>query len=452
MINNKKVLVYIPIRSGSKGIRDKNITDVCGKPLVAYAIEAAKNSKYVDKIIVSTDSEKYAKVVKQYGAEAPFLRPDYLATDTSVEIDACLHMMKWVKENWEEYDIIIKLQATSPLRTATDIDKALEKLENKQADTIISISKAQISPLWMNTLPKDESMQDFISPKIQKMNRQELPVHYTLNGYLFIARWDHLENNKSWHGGRSFAFIVDSKKALDIDEPIDLDLVRLTINKTTNQNISNKKFVSYEKVLEKYSEKKRISAKEEHKMKKVATHISPKDLILDVGAYDAAVLDYLKLEDKNQYVGVDLHKIHPQVKKCDIIKEEIPFPKNAFNKILLLDTLEHLENPLLILNKIKSHLKPDGQVIITVPNGENLTKMIVSLASPKKYLEKHNLEHVNGYGTEEIINLVCRAGFKVKQLDKINPRVDALKYRLPYWRPFLAFAGTILLVAELSNE
>lgn len=231
MINNKKVLAYIPIRSGSKSIKDKNIVDVCGKPLVAYTIEAAKKSKYVDRVIVSTDSKRYAEIVEQFGAEAPFLRPDYLATDTAVEIDVCQHMLSWVEENWGKYDVVLKLETTSPLRIAEDIDKALEKLEKENADTVISVTEAITHPFWMNVLPENLSMGNFIRPEALGKNRQELPVYYQLDGVVFAARWDPLKNNKSWFSKNSFATITPVERSLDIDEPIQLEQFRFLVKK-----------------------------------------------------------------------------------------------------------------------------------------------------------------------------------------------------------------------------
>jgi len=229
MINNKKVLAYIPIRSGSKSIIDKNIVNVCGKPLVAYSIDAAKQSKYVDKIIVSTDSEKYAGIVKQCGAEAPFLRPDCLATDTSVEMDVCQHMMEWVENNWGKFDVVLKLEATSPLRLPEDIDMAIEKLEEKNADTVVSVTEALTPPFWMNTLNEEKSMKNFISPEIAKKNRQELPFYYQLDGAMFAAKWDFLKEQKSWFADNSFATVTPSERAIDVDGPIQLELVKTLI-------------------------------------------------------------------------------------------------------------------------------------------------------------------------------------------------------------------------------
>ncbi|MBI2145811.1 acylneuraminate cytidylyltransferase family protein [Candidatus Woesearchaeota archaeon] len=230
MIQHQRVLAYIPIRSGSKSIPDKNIIDVGGKPLVAHSIEAAKKSRYVDKIIVSTDSPRYAEIVKEYGAEAPFLRPAELADDTAIEMDACQHMMGWVEKNWaDKFDILVKLEATSPLRTVEDIDKAIEELVEKSADTVVTVTEAFTHPFWMNILPADHSLKNFIAPDIARKNRQQLPTYYQLDGVVYVARWNFLKQHKTWFADNSYATITPNSRAVDIDTISQLELVRILI-------------------------------------------------------------------------------------------------------------------------------------------------------------------------------------------------------------------------------
>ncbi len=243
MITGKKVLAYIPIRSGSKSIIDKNIVDLCGKPLVAWSIEAAKNSKYVDEIIISTDSQKYANICKNFGAKAPFIRPEHLATDTSAEMDVCQHMLSWIEKNWkEQFDIILKLEATSPLRIAKDIDRAIEKLVKEDADTIATVTEAMTPPVWMNTLSENKNMNNFIKKEHIK-NRQELPTFYQLDGVVFAAKKSFLKEHKTWFAENSFATITPNKRCIDIDSQIQLELARITLKKNLEKyqkKINNK--------------------------------------------------------------------------------------------------------------------------------------------------------------------------------------------------------------------
>lgn len=235
MINGKRILAYIPARSGSKSIIDKNIVDVAGKPLIAYTIEAAKKSKYVDRVIVSTDSQKYAEIAKQWGAEVPFLRPAELATDTSPEMETTRHLMHWMKKNHQEpsevYDIIMRLQVTSPLRTTEDIDGAMELFMAKEADAVISVVECPVTPLWMNTLPEDLNMKDFIPDHVRKKNRQELPRYYQLNGAIFASDWEVLWTTRSWYGDKTQAFIMSKEHSVDVDDTMDLEFARFLLER-----------------------------------------------------------------------------------------------------------------------------------------------------------------------------------------------------------------------------
>jgi len=241
MIHNKRILAYIPARSGSKSIIDKNIVDVCGKPLIAYTIEAAKGSKYVDKVIVSTDSAKYAEISKQFGAEAPFLRPAELASDTSIEMDSCQHMMQWVEDHWpEKYDLVLKLEPTSPLRTADDIDRAIETFVEKDAHTVITVTEAFTHPFWMNTLDDEQSMNRFIADDVKRKNRQQLPKYFQLDGLVHVADWNFLKQHKTWFAAeKSFASITPNSRAVDIDGPTQLELVKIILSKNQHDEKKN---------------------------------------------------------------------------------------------------------------------------------------------------------------------------------------------------------------------
>ena len=148
----KKVLAIIPARSGSKGIKDKNIINLNGKPLIAYSIEAGLKSKYIDKVVVTTDGEEIAKVARAYGAEVPFMRPDYLSSDTAKTIDAVMHCIEEMKRLGEEYDYIVLLQPTQPLRQSWHIDEAIELILEKDEEALVSVSKVKDHPILMRTI------------------------------------------------------------------------------------------------------------------------------------------------------------------------------------------------------------------------------------------------------------------------------------------------------------
>ena len=136
-----KIVAIIPARSGSKSVKDKNIRVMNGKPMIAYSIEQALASKYIDRVIVSTDSEEYKKIAEEYGAEVPFLRPAEISGDFSLDIDVFKHAVKWLAEN-ESYhaDICVQLRPTHPVREVKDIDAMIELLINdNEADSVRSL-------------------------------------------------------------------------------------------------------------------------------------------------------------------------------------------------------------------------------------------------------------------------------------------------------------------------
>ena len=233
MINGKRVLAYIPARSGSKSIRDKNIVDLGGIPVIAHTILAAKGSKYIDRLIVSTDSEHYAEISRKFGAETPFLRSVELASDTACEMDTTLHLISWIEENDSlRYDLIVKLEPTSPLRTTEDINRALEKQDEKDCDTVITITDASTPPDWVNTLPANGSMIGFRKKTTEGLNRQEMPKYDQLDGLVYVAKWNQIKLRKSWYEAEtSFASITPKNRAVDIDSPMDLEFARVLVKK-----------------------------------------------------------------------------------------------------------------------------------------------------------------------------------------------------------------------------
>ena len=234
MYKGKKILALIPARGGSKGLPGKNIKPLLGKPLIAWTIEQAKASKYIDRIIVSTDDKEIAAVAKKYGAEVPFMRPKELATDKAKGIDVVFHAMSWFRKNEKnrQYDLIMLLQPTSPLRTAEDIDKAIELLFFKKAKAIVSVCEVDHHPLWVNTLPKNGCMKNFIRKEVLNKNRQDLPTFYRLNGAIYLAYCDYLKKQKSFFGEETFAYIMPRERSIDIDSELDLKLAEILKNST----------------------------------------------------------------------------------------------------------------------------------------------------------------------------------------------------------------------------
>ena len=214
---NKTFLAIIPARGGSKRLPRKNILDLCGKPLISWSIEAALKSKYISKVVVSSDDEEILNISSNFGADI-IKRPYELANDTATTFDAIKHTI----DNSENYDYIVLLQPTSPLRNEKHIDEAIELLEEKQADEIVSVCEMEHSPLWSNILPEDGNMRGFLREEILNKRSQDLEKYYRLNGAIYICKTDKLLENKSFFlKDNIFAYIMDRKSSIDIDEEID---------------------------------------------------------------------------------------------------------------------------------------------------------------------------------------------------------------------------------------
>lgn len=232
MYQNKKFLALIPARSGSKRLKDKNIKDLCGKPLLAYSIESALRSKYIDEVVLSTDSKLYAEIGKSYGASVPELRPAHLSDDNASSIDVALHTISLYGES--NFDYLVILQPTSPLRSAEDIDKAIEFALSKGAHSVISVCECEHSPLWCNTLDNDLNMSNFLNKQVVGVRSQDLPTFYRLNGVIFITLIDAFLRTKSFYNEKSFAFIMEQEKSIDIDNALDFNIAKALMNAANN--------------------------------------------------------------------------------------------------------------------------------------------------------------------------------------------------------------------------
>lgn len=230
MINKNTVYAIIPARGGSKGIPRKNIVDFGGKPLISYTIEAALHSKYVDKVVVSTDDPEIAEVSKNYNADVPFLRPSEISTDEASSNDVILHALDYFKsKNIFMPDIILILQPTSPLRLTEDIDNALEKFIKSGAKVLKSVTKTEISPYWFKKLDEKSMMKDFIKPETAYIRRQDTPDLYILNGAIYIYYSNDVLSAKMLLDKDVVAYIMPQNRSVDIDNIIDLKLAELLL-------------------------------------------------------------------------------------------------------------------------------------------------------------------------------------------------------------------------------
>ena len=230
MFNNQRMIAIIPARSGSKGLPNKNIRLLNGKPLLAYSILQAQETGIFDEIFLSTDSQEYADIARPYGANAPFLRSGELASDSASTWDCVVEALEQYSRIGKEYDLCVVLQPTSPLRTAQDIVNTLKKMLLNNADSVVSVCEADHSPLLCNTLPENQSLKDFIRPEITSKTRQELPTYYRINGAIYAVRTSFFLNAQTIYDGNSLAYVMPRERSIDIDTLFDFSLAECLLN------------------------------------------------------------------------------------------------------------------------------------------------------------------------------------------------------------------------------
>lgn len=227
MYKNKKILAIIPARGGSKGIKNKNIVKVNGIPLIGYTINAAKKSKYIDKIIVSTDSLKIKKVVEKLDINVPFLRPENISGDSSKSVDAIINVIENLKIKGDTYDYIVFLQPTSPLRKTSNIDEAIEMLIDSNYNSLVSISKTIENPILFRTFDNKYALKPLLNSR-SDIRRQEFKDYYKVNGAIYINKWDQINNSTSLNDNE-VGYVMDQSDSIDIDTHEDLTRFRKII-------------------------------------------------------------------------------------------------------------------------------------------------------------------------------------------------------------------------------
>lgn len=220
----KSIIAIIPARSGSKGLKDKNIKLFNGNPLLAYSIQAAQESGIFDEIFVSTDSELYADISRKFGASVPFLRSNELSSDTASSWDVVKDVLARYEELGKIFEYVVLLQPTSPLRTSQDIQDAFSLLIEKDANAVVSVCEVDHSPLWCNTLPEDGSLVNFISKDIVTKSRQKLQTYYRINGAIYVVKTDYLFKVDSIYDSGCYAYRMDKRKSIDIDDQLDFQI------------------------------------------------------------------------------------------------------------------------------------------------------------------------------------------------------------------------------------
>lgn len=221
----ENILAIIPARSGSKGLKDKNIKDLCGKPMMAYTIEAAAESGIFNTIHVSTDSEQYAQIAMQYGADVPFLRDAAYAADKSSSWDVVGYVLNEYKKLGKQFTMIALLQPTTPLRTAENIKGAYEVFLRNSANAVVSVCETDHPPLWTDVLPEDCNMKGFVTKKYREIPRQQMPIYYRVNGAIYLMKIEMLTDILNLYDRNCYAYVMDKNHSIDIDDEYDFRLV-----------------------------------------------------------------------------------------------------------------------------------------------------------------------------------------------------------------------------------
>lgn len=235
MYNEHSILAIIPARGGSKGVPRKNIRLLAGKPLIAWTIEAAKKSKYIDRIVVSTEDDEIRDIALKFGAEIPFLRPAELAKDDTPSIAPILYTVKKISaDEKREFDFILLLQVTSPLRNERHIDEAIENLikNEDKFDSLISVTELEHPVYWNRIVGSNRELKNFIEySRKEKYRRQDFNEIYRLNGALYLINGNVFIKYERLETDKTMAYIMDRKSSVDIDCLEDFELAEYNINK-----------------------------------------------------------------------------------------------------------------------------------------------------------------------------------------------------------------------------
>lgn len=219
-----KVFALIPARGGSKGIPRKNVKAIAGKPLIVWTIEAALRSPLLDAVVVSTDDPEIADVARRAGAQVPFMRPAELAQDQTPGIEPVLHAL----DQLPEYDSVLLLQPTSPLRSTEDIDGCLGLAGHTNTPSIVSVCEADTHPYWTYRLTEGQALRRFVDSE-PVARRQDLPQAFALNGAMYFAEANWLRRTKIFINSETLAYVMDRERSVDLDTPLDWKFAELLL-------------------------------------------------------------------------------------------------------------------------------------------------------------------------------------------------------------------------------
>ena len=228
MIEDKSVIAVIPARGGSKGLPGKNIREIAGKPLIAWTIEEAKRSRYIDRLVLSSDDPEIIGVARNWGCDVPFIRQAELAMDDTPGVAPLLHALACISE---KYDYALLLQPTSPLRLAADIDGCLERCTKRSAPACVTVTEPAKSPYWMYQLDAGDRLVPLMDKGYTSQRRQDLPTVYVLNGAVYAVKAGWVEQHRTFLTPETVAYVMPHERSIDVDSEQDLTICELLLTR-----------------------------------------------------------------------------------------------------------------------------------------------------------------------------------------------------------------------------
>lgn len=231
MINGRSVLALVPARGGSKGLPGKNVRSLCGRPLMKWSVDAGLASRFVDLVVVSTDSQDIAEVATASGASVPFLRPAELSGDAASSVDVVIHALDFLAQGGKIFDIVVLLEPTSPLRDSSDIDQAVQKMVDAHASAIVSVCRVESShPAFVFRQSSDGRLIPFMERPPTGLRRQEIEPMFFLDGSIYASEVQALRERRSFYHSDTIAYEVPKWKSFEIDDLEDFQIVEALAN------------------------------------------------------------------------------------------------------------------------------------------------------------------------------------------------------------------------------
>ncbi len=226
------MIAIIPARSGSKGLPGKNIRLFNNIPLICHTIECAQKSKNITRVVVSTDDDEIASISRNYGAEVPCLRPAKLASDTSMAMDAYLHMIDFISQkSLTSIEAFLALLPTVPLRESIDIDNAIQIYRDKDADSVISVTESPVPIYWYRKINAEGILVDYKNDFDATLNRQEVEITYIPNGAVYVFNTEKLRSSREYYLEKTYPYIMPKERSIDIDTLSDFEYAEYLFKK-----------------------------------------------------------------------------------------------------------------------------------------------------------------------------------------------------------------------------